>query len=68
MMMMMRPLVFMFPGQGVQRVGMLRALKADPRVHELVEMANAICKVDIGAIIDSGPEVGSPPIKALMSS
>ncbi|HRN74819.1 ACP S-malonyltransferase [Ottowia sp.] len=52
----MKPIAFVFPGQGSQSVGMLDAWGDHPAVRETVEEASAALGEDIGALIHGGPK------------
>ncbi len=52
----MKPIAFVFPGQGSQAVGMLDAWGDHPAVRETVQEASDALGEDIGALIAGGPK------------
>ena len=52
----MKPIAFVFPGQGSQVVGMLDAWGDHPAVRETVQEASDVLGEDIGALIAGGPK------------
>ncbi|MDO5626050.1 MAG: ACP S-malonyltransferase [Pseudomonadota bacterium] len=52
----MKPVAFVFPGQGSQSVGMLDAWGEHPAVREVVQEASEALGEDLGALIHSGPK------------
>ncbi|MDO5288157.1 MAG: ACP S-malonyltransferase [Pseudomonadota bacterium] len=52
----MRPIAFVFPGQGSQSVGMLDAWGEHPAVRETVQEASDALGEDLGALIHNGPK------------
>ena len=52
----MRPIAFVFPGQGSQSVGMLDAWGDHPAVRETVQEASDALGEDLGALIANGPK------------
>ena len=53
---MSRPIAFVFPGQGSQRVGMLEAAPLAEDVHRLVDAAEALSGQDLGRLAATGPD------------
>ena len=51
----MKPIAFVFPGQGSQAVGMLDAWGDHPAVRETLAEASDALGEDIGALIANGP-------------
>jgi len=51
-----KPLVLLFPGQGSQYVGMLKELKDDPKVKEMLEKSKDILGWDVLDVCLNGPE------------
>ncbi len=52
----MKPIAFVFPGQGSQSVGMLDAWAGHPAVRDTVQEASDALGEDIGALIANGPK------------
>ena len=52
----MKPIAFVFPGQGSQSVGMLDAWGDHPAVRETLTEASAALGEDLGALIATGPK------------
>ena len=52
----MKPIAFVFPGQGSQAVGMLDAWGDHPAVRETLAEASDALGEDIGALIANGPK------------
>ena len=52
----MKPIAFVFPGQGSQSVGMLDAWGDHPAVRETIAEASDALNEDIGALIAGGPK------------
>lgn len=52
----MKPMAFVFPGQGSQSVGMLDAWGDHPAVRETVQQASDALGEDLGALIAQGPK------------
>ena len=52
----MKPIAFVFPGQGSQSVGMLDAWGDHPAVRDTVQEASDALGEDIGALIAGGPK------------
>lgn len=52
----MKPIAFVFPGQGSQAVGMLDAWGDHPAVRETLQEASQALGEDLGALIQSGPK------------
>ncbi len=52
----MKTFAMMFPGQGSQSVGMLKAYGDHPRVRETIEEASDVLGQDLAALIDGGPD------------
>ena len=52
----MKPIAFVFPGQGSQAVGMLDAWGDHPAVRETIAEASDALGEDIGALIANGPK------------
>lgn len=52
----MKPIAFVFPGQGSQSVGMLDAWGDHPAVREAVQEASDALGEDLGALIRNGPK------------
>jgi [acyl-carrier-protein] S-malonyltransferase len=52
----MKPIAFVFPGQGSQSVGMLDAWGGHPAVRDTLEEASTALGEDIGALIHGGPK------------
>ena len=52
----MKPIAFVFPGQGSQSVGMLDAWGEHPAVRQTLAEASAALGEDLGALIATGPK------------
>ncbi len=52
----MKPIAFVFPGQGSQSVGMLDAWGDHPAVRETLQEASEALGEDLGALIAAGPK------------
>ena len=55
---------FVFPGQGSQRVGMLRSLPDQTRILPLLESAETLTGFDLRAIAESGPDAALADTRA----
>lgn len=53
---MSRPVAFVFPGQGSQRVGMLDAVPLADDVRRLVDAAEALSGLELAHLVTSGPD------------
>ncbi|MCA0326947.1 MAG: acyltransferase domain-containing protein, partial [Proteobacteria bacterium] len=52
----MKPIAFVFPGQGSQSVGMLDVWGDHPAVRETLREASDALGEDVGALIHGGPK------------